>query len=95
MKTWKKWTYGWGNFANTVAQVFSNRIQFYYIDVLGLNAALAGVIWFFFGLWNAVNDPLMGNLSDRTRTRMGRRVPYILFGASMCCASPQRARCLG
>jgi GPH family glycoside/pentoside/hexuronide:cation symporter len=82
MKTWKKWTHGWGNFANTVAQqVFNNRIQFYYIDVLGLNAALAGVIWFLFGLWNAINDPLMGNLSDRTRTRMGRRVPYILFGA--------------
>ena len=82
MKTWKKWTYGWGNFANTVAQqVFNNRIQFYYIDVLGLNAALAGVIWFFFGLWNAINDPLLGNLSDRTRTRLGRRVPYILFGA--------------
>jgi GPH family glycoside/pentoside/hexuronide:cation symporter len=82
MKTWKKWTYGMGNFANTVAQqVFNNRIQFFYIDVVGLNAALAGVIWFIFGLWNAINDPLMGNVSDRTRTRLGRRIPYILFGA--------------
>ena len=82
MKTWKKWTYGMGNFANTVAQqVFNNRIQFFYIDVVGLNAALAGIIWFLFGLWNAVNDPLMGNISDRTRSRMGRRIPYILFGA--------------
>jgi GPH family glycoside/pentoside/hexuronide:cation symporter len=82
MKTWKKWTYGSGNFANTVAQqVFNNRIQFFYIDVVGLSAAVAGVIWFFYGLWNAVNDPLMGNLSDRTRSRFGRRIPYILFGA--------------
>jgi len=82
MKTWKKWTYGMGNFANTVVQqVFNNRIQFFYIDVVGLNAALAGVIWFIFGLWNAVNDPLMGNISDRTRSKMGRRIPYILFGA--------------
>jgi GPH family glycoside/pentoside/hexuronide:cation symporter len=71
-----------GNFANTlVQQVFNNRIQFFYIDVIGLNAALAGIIWFIFGLWNAVNDPLMGNISDRTRSRMGRRIPYILFGA--------------
>ena len=82
MKAWRKWTYGWGNFSNTVAQqVFTNRIQFFYIDVLGLSAALAGGIWFVYGLWNAVNDPLMGNLSDRTRTRMGRRIPYVLFGA--------------
>jgi GPH family glycoside/pentoside/hexuronide:cation symporter len=82
MKGWKRWTYGMGNFANTVVQqVFNNRIQFFYIDVVGLNAALAGIIWFIFGLWNAVNDPLMGNISDRTRSRLGRRVPYILFGA--------------
>lgn len=82
MRGWKRWTYGMGNFANTVVQqVFNNRIQFFYIDVIGLNAALAGIIWFIFGLWNAVNDPLMGNVSDRTRSRWGRRIPYILFGA--------------
>jgi GPH family glycoside/pentoside/hexuronide:cation symporter len=75
-------TYSMGNFANTIAyQVFGNRIQFYYVDVLGLNAAAAGVIWTIYGLWNAINDPLMGQLSDRTRTSMGRRVPYVLFGA--------------
>lgn len=74
--------YSMGNFANTIAyQVFGNRIQFYYVDVLGLNAAAAGVIWTIYGLWNAINDPLMGQLSDRTRTPMGRRVPYVLFGA--------------
>ena len=82
MKPWQRWTYGMGNFANTVVQqVFNNRIQFFYIDVLGLDPGLAGIIWFIFGLWNAVNDPLMGNVSDRTRSRMGRRVPYVLFGA--------------
>ena len=41
MKTWKKWTYGMGKVANTVVQqVFNNRIQFFCIDVIGLNAAL-------------------------------------------------------
>jgi glycoside/pentoside/hexuronide:cation symporter, GPH family len=75
-------SYSMGNFANTIAyQVFGNRIQFYYVDVLGLPAAAAGLIWFIFGLWNAVNDPLMGQVSDRTRTRWGRRVPYVFFGA--------------
>lgn len=75
-------SYSMGNFANTIAyQVFGNRIQFYYVDILGLNAALAGVIWTIYGIWNAINDPLMGQVSDRTRTRLGRRVPYVFFGA--------------
>jgi len=83
MKRILKFTsYSMGNFANTIAyQVFGNRIQFYYVDILGLNAALAGVLWTIYGLWNAVNDPLMGQISDRTRSRMGRRVPYVMFGA--------------
>jgi glycoside/pentoside/hexuronide:cation symporter, GPH family len=81
-RTLRHVTYSMGNFANTIAyQVFGNRIQFYYVDILGLNAATAGVLWTVYGLWNAVNDPLMGQVSDRTRSRMGRRVPYVLFGA--------------
>ena len=81
-RTLKHISYAMGNFANTIAyQVFGNRIQFYYVDILGLNAATAGVLWTIYGLWNAINDPLMGQLSDRTRTRFGRRVPYVAFGA--------------
>src|SRR5512138_3603871 len=74
--------YALGNFANTIADyVFRNRIQFYYVDIVGLNAYVAGILWSIYGLWNAVNDPLMGQLSDRTRSRFGRRVPYVAFGA--------------
>ncbi len=74
--------YSMGNFANTIAyQVFNNRIHKYYVDVLGLSAAAEGIIWFIYGIWNAVNDPLMGQLSDRTRSKRGRRVPYVYFGA--------------
>ncbi len=81
-KTLKHLSYAMGNFANTIAyQVFGNRIQFYYVDILGLNAATAGILWTIYGLWNAVNDPLMGQLSDRTRSKFGRRVPYVAFGA--------------
>lgn len=81
-KTIKQISYAMGNFANTIAyQVFGNRIQFYYVDILGLSAATAGILWTIYGLWNAVNDPLMGQLSDRTRSNLGRRVPYVAFGA--------------
>lgn len=81
-KKLKFFTFSCGNFANTLAyQVLGNRVQFFYIDILGLNAAIAGIVWTLFGIWNMINDPLMGQVSDRTRTRMGRRVPYVFFGA--------------
>ena len=38
-------------------------------------------MWLLFGLWNAVNDPLFGYISDRTHSKLGRRMPYIRYGA--------------
>ena len=82
MRLLKFISYSFGNFANTIAyQIFGNRITFYYVDVLGLNASMAGILWSVYGLWNAVNDPLMGQISDRTRSKFGRRVPYVALGA--------------
>ena len=79
---WQIFTFSGGNFANTLAyQVLGNRVQFFYIDILGLNAAIAGLVWTIYGIWNMVNDPLMGQLTDRTRSKYGRRIPYIYFGA--------------
>lgn len=82
MRVLKFISYSFGNFANTIAyEVFQNRIKFYYVDVLGVSSALIGMLWAIYGLWNAINDPLMGQISDRTRSRFGRRVPYVAFGA--------------
>lgn len=82
MRILKFVSYSFGNFANTIADyVFRNRIYFYYVDVLGLSSAVAGILWSLYGIWNAINDPLMGQISDRTRSKFGRRVPYVAIGA--------------
>jgi GPH family glycoside/pentoside/hexuronide:cation symporter len=46
-----------------------------------LDLKLVSLFWLIVTLWDAVNDPLFGFLSDHTRSRWGRRRPYLLFGA--------------
>mgnify|MGYP003879858981 CR=1 FL=1 len=56
-------------------------MMFFYTDVLGIDPRIAGTIYFIASVWDAVTDPAMGVLADRTRTRWGRYRPYLLFGA--------------
>ncbi|MFA5113369.1 MAG: MFS transporter [Candidatus Margulisiibacteriota bacterium] len=78
----KKLAYSLGAVATAISyQAFSTYLIFFYVDVLKLPVALAGSAILLYGLWNAVNDPLFGFLSDNTRTRWGRRIPYLLAGA--------------
>jgi GPH family glycoside/pentoside/hexuronide:cation symporter len=54
---------------------------YYLTDIVGMSPFMAGLAFFVGKLWDGVNDPLMGILSDRTRSRFGRKRVYILFGA--------------
>lgn len=75
---WQKILYASGSLGVALSyQAFGTYIQFLYIDILGLKASLVGVGWSIYGIWNAVNDPLAGYFSDNTRTRWGRRIPWI------------------
>lgn len=80
---WTKAAYAIGDLGNSVGP--GTVIPFWYLyfltDVAKLNPALAGLSLLIGKVWDAINDPLVGILSDRTRTRWGRRRPFLLFGA--------------
>ncbi len=65
--------------------LFFTLIGFYLLyfltDVLHMNAGLAGTALMIGKIWDAVTDPAVGYLSDRTRSKWGRRRPYIFWGA--------------
>jgi GPH family glycoside/pentoside/hexuronide:cation symporter len=66
-----------------ITAVMQFFLLFYYTDVAGINPALAGAALMVGKLtWDAVNDPLFGYWSDRTRSRFGRRRIYMLIGAA-------------
>ncbi|HUW71125.1 MAG TPA: MFS transporter [bacterium] len=53
---------------------------FYLTEVVGLSPILAGLVFGIGKVWDAVSDPLMGYISDNTRSRLGRRRVYFLVG---------------
>jgi len=78
----RKLAYSFGAVATALSyQAFSTYILFFYVDVMKLPVYLSAVGMIIYGIWNAINDPIAGYISDHTRTRWGRRIPYIALGA--------------
>ncbi|XID91290.1 MFS transporter [Paenibacillaceae bacterium WGS1546] len=74
-------TYALGMLAMMIpSQAFSTFYSYYYVDKLGLSIGLATLARTVFLVWDAANQPLFGYWSDRTKTKYGRRRPWI-FGA--------------
>ena len=62
-------------------------LPIYMTTVLGLEAALAGLVIMIAKIWVVIADPIAGIISDRTETRWGRRRPYILLGGLLAAAT--------
>lgn len=78
----EKLGYGLGDTASNIFFQFVNIfLLYYYTDVLGLAPAAVGTLFVVTRFWDAVNDPLMGAISDRTNTRFGKYRPYLLWMA--------------
>jgi len=67
--------------SNFFFQTFNIFLLYYYTDVFGIDAAIAGTMFLVTRLWDAVNDPIMGLICDRTKTRWGKYRPYLLWMA--------------
>ncbi|MEL6350665.1 MAG: MFS transporter [Cyanobacteria bacterium J06627_28] len=85
-----KLAYGAGDLgAGLTSQFLSFFLLIFLTDVAGMRPVVAGSVLAVGKVWDAINDPLVGMMSDRTKTRWGRRYPWIFltaipFGLSYC-----------
>lgn len=78
---WRKTAFGVGGAAENLMQNGINNMANQVFNIfLGVNPALISVAIFAARLWDAFTDPTMGSISDNTRSRFGRRRPYMLVG---------------
>ena len=74
--------YGFGDMASSMFwKVFSYYLPFFYSNVFGLTLDQVALLLIVTRVWDAVSDPMMGVIADRTRTRWGKYRPYLLFMA--------------
>ncbi len=72
--------YGLGDTAsNLFWKTFEFFLVYFYTDVFGISAKSAGTLMLVTRIWDAINDPLVGYLADRTRTSWGRFRPYLVW----------------
>ncbi len=81
LPTWRKWMYGSGDLGfSLTSTIVGAYFAIFLTDVVGISAGVAAAAIFIGRTWDYINDPLFGYITDRTRSRWGRRRPYLLFG---------------
>lgn len=76
--------YGLGDMASQFVWTYvGSYLTIYYTDIVGLAPIAVSVIMMIARIWDAINDPLMGAIAERTRSKFGRFRPYIAFGSPL------------
>jgi GPH family glycoside/pentoside/hexuronide:cation symporter len=70
-----------------ISGVFGALLPIFYQDYLGLSARWIAVASAIYAVWNALNDPIFGYISDSTRSKRGRRIPYMRYTAPFLAAT--------
>lgn len=66
--------------ANASFYMINNYLMLFYTDIVTLSAAAISAIMLIARIWDAVNDPMMGILEDRTHTKLGKFRPWLIIG---------------
>ncbi len=64
-----------------ISGTYGGLLTIFYQDYLGLSARWIGIAATIYAVWNAFNDPLFGYITDSTRSKRGRRIPYMRYTA--------------
>lgn len=79
-----KIAYGMGDVGCNFSWMFvSNFLMIFYTDVFGISMSAVAGLMLFSRFWDAINDPIIGGLSDKTHTRWGRYRPWLLIAAPL------------
>jgi GPH family glycoside/pentoside/hexuronide:cation symporter len=76
--------YGFGDMSSSMFwKIFSYYLPFFYSNIFGLSLTDAGVLVLVTRVWDAIADPMMGVIADRTHTRWGKYRPYLIWVAPL------------
>ena len=79
-----KIAYGMGDVGNNFSWMFvGNFLMIFYTDVFGIGMSAVAGLMLFSRFWDAINDPIIGGLSDKTHSRWGRDRPWLLIAAPL------------
>ncbi len=79
-----KLAYGMGDVGCNFSWMFvGNFLMIFYTDVFGIGMGAVATLMLVSRFWDAINDPIIGGLSDKTHTRWGRYRPWLLIGAPL------------
>lgn len=77
-----KFIYGMGDFGNNFNwTLVSSFLMYFYTDVFGVSMGAVSLLMLLSRGWDAINDPIIGSLADKTKSKWGRYRPWVLFSA--------------